>query len=232
MAFYLAAGPARVGLAMTGLGLVWLVHGATGSYGRAGLAAGALAVAEALIAPQVAGLIDRLGQTRVVPALSVAHGACVTGLVAGWPPMVLAGHSASSLAGPLYAVTSAASLLSGFLYGRRPRRLRLQTAFLALAAGCVPLLLVDTPAALAATLVLPGFAIAPILTLSAVLTETRASPELLTQAFTWLGSASAAGVATAAALGGQLVDAFGTRASFALAVAAASLAAMLATRMR
>ena len=130
-------------------------------------------------------------------------------------------HDAASLAGPLYAITSGASLLSGFVYGRRARRLRLRSAFALLAVGCVPLLLVDSPAALAVALVVPGFAIAPILTLSAVLTEARVERGMLTQAFTWLNSASAAGIAGAAALSGLLVDAFGTAASFGLAVAAA-----------
>ena len=47
-AFYLAAAPARVGIAMTVLGMVWLVHGATGSYAQAGLATGAFALTEAV----------------------------------------------------------------------------------------------------------------------------------------------------------------------------------------
>src|SRR6185503_12321448 len=46
----------RVGIAMTGLGLVWLLHARTGSYGTAGLAAAGFALAEALIGPQLARL--------------------------------------------------------------------------------------------------------------------------------------------------------------------------------
>ena len=34
-AFFLAAAAGRVGIAMTGLGLVWLLHARTGSYGTA-----------------------------------------------------------------------------------------------------------------------------------------------------------------------------------------------------
>ena len=37
---------------MTGLGLVWLVHDMTGSYGRAGLVTGAFAVTEAVERPR------------------------------------------------------------------------------------------------------------------------------------------------------------------------------------
>ena len=38
-AFFFTAAAGRVGIAMTGLGLVWLLHARTGSYGTAGLAA-------------------------------------------------------------------------------------------------------------------------------------------------------------------------------------------------
>ena len=66
--FFLAAAPARIGIAMTGLGIVWLVHGSTGSYAVAGTVTGGFAVAEALAGPQVARLIDRYGQTRMLPS--------------------------------------------------------------------------------------------------------------------------------------------------------------------
>ena len=78
-AFFFAAAAGRVGIAMTGLGLVWLLHARTGSYGTAGLAAGGFALAEALIGPQLARLIDRLGQTRVLPFCLLAHGAAIAG---------------------------------------------------------------------------------------------------------------------------------------------------------
>jgi hypothetical protein len=80
-AFFLAAAAGRVGIAMTGLGLVWLLHARTGSYGIAGLAAAGFALAEALIGPQLARLIDRFGQTRVPPLCLLAHGAAVAGVL-------------------------------------------------------------------------------------------------------------------------------------------------------
>jgi predicted MFS family arabinose efflux permease len=80
-AFFLAAAVGRVGLAMTGLGLVWLLHARTGSYGTAGLAAAGFALAEALIGPQLARLIDRFGQARVLPFCLLAHGAAIAGVL-------------------------------------------------------------------------------------------------------------------------------------------------------
>ena len=72
-AFFLTATAGRSGIAMTGLGIVWLIHAHTGSYGTAGLVAGGFAVAEAVAGPQLARLIDRYGQTRVLPAVLGAH---------------------------------------------------------------------------------------------------------------------------------------------------------------
>ena len=81
-AFFLTAAVGRVGIAMTGLGLVWLLHARTGSYGTAGLAAAGFALAEALIGPQLARLIDRFGQTRVLPLCLLAHAAAIAGVLA------------------------------------------------------------------------------------------------------------------------------------------------------
>ena len=47
-AFFLTAAVGRVGIAMTSLGIVWLVHARTGSYATAGLVTGGFAVAEAV----------------------------------------------------------------------------------------------------------------------------------------------------------------------------------------
>lgn len=85
-AFFLAAATGRVGIAMTGLGLVWLLHDRTGSYTTAGLAAAGFALAEALVGPQLARLIDRFGQTRVLPFYLLGHGAAVVGLLLSTTP--------------------------------------------------------------------------------------------------------------------------------------------------
>jgi MFS family permease len=120
--FFLAAAPARVGVAMAGLGIVWLVHGETGSFGLAGLVTGAFAVAETVVGPQSARLMDRLGQTRVLVPLLCAHAVAITALVA----LVLAGAPAVALAAaglgagatiPQFGALSAARW-SALLHGR------------------------------------------------------------------------------------------------------------------
>src|ERR1700722_4627366 len=80
-AFFLTAAVGRVGIAMTSLGIVWLVHASTGSYAAA-------------------GLIARFGQTRVLPPVLLAHAGAVATLLA----LVAAG-------GPDWLMTAGAVLV-------------------------------------------------------------------------------------------------------------------------
>ena len=72
---------ARLPISMTGLGAVLLVAGETGRYGIAGAIAGVLALSFALISPQVARLIDRLGQARVLRPAVMVFGTAGVGFV-------------------------------------------------------------------------------------------------------------------------------------------------------
>ena len=116
-AFFLAATVGRTGLAMTGLGLVWLLHARTGSYGTAGLAAAGFSVAEALIGPQLARLIDRFGQTRVLPFSLLAHGAAIACVLVSTSPaaLIIAATCAGAVVPQLGALSAArwAHLLRG-----------------------------------------------------------------------------------------------------------------------
>jgi MFS transporter len=373
--FFLTATVGRVGIAMTSLGIVWLVHGHTGSYAAAGLVTGGFAVTDALAGPQVARLIDRFGQTRVLPPTLLAHGmsvAVLLGLVLGgtpswlmmmggvlvgatlpqlgassaarWsallrksdrtaelptafaleslsnalaylagpvlvsavgasghpelgtalaaalvilgglvfaaqrrtaPPLafnaaerihaggsllrpgfaVLVGlnlaigvyfgamqvsvtaftveHAAVDTAAPIFAVSSASGLLVGWLYGLRrwhaaPRR-QLAVATTGLALGSLLLLAVTSPLGLGSVVVLTGGAVPPIIVLFSVLAESAVHRAAVTQAFTWMNSAGAAGSASAAAIAGQMVDALGAHGGFIVAVVASAAMAVLST---
>jgi MFS family permease len=367
--FFLAAAPARIGIAMTGLGIVWLVHGSTGSYAVAGTVTGGFAVAEALAGPQIGRLIDRYEQTRMLPITLLLHAAAVAllitlttthqtqwqlilaGVLAGgtlpqvgaqtsarWAhalrgrpglstafalealstgvafmvgpaligtvssltspiagsalatTLLVAGglalavqrstapppsstdrkessarllnkgflalvatnigiglffgsmqvsvtafavdNGSPSLAGPLYAITSLVSLFAGFAYGARHWSMLPSKQFVLVLTGLtistIPLLLADSPLALGLALALPGLAIAPIQTLSAVLTESEVAPTVLTQAFTWLNSGSAAGIALGAAFAGRAVDGHSAQYGFAIALLATATATAVA----
>ena len=116
-AFFLTAAAGRVGIAMTGLGLVWLLHDRTGSYATAGLAAAGFALAEALVGPQLARLVDRFGQARVLPFYLAAHGAAVVALLVSTTPAaaIVAATCAGAAVPQLGALSSArwAYLLRG-----------------------------------------------------------------------------------------------------------------------
>jgi MFS family permease len=116
-AFFFSAAVGRTGIAMTGLGLVWLLHARTGSYGTAGLAAAGFSIAEALIGPQLARLIDRFGQTRVLPFSLLAYGAAVAGVLVSTTPAasIIAATCAGAVVPQLGALSSArwAHLLRG-----------------------------------------------------------------------------------------------------------------------
>ncbi|MEV7405339.1 MFS transporter [Streptomyces sp. NPDC091267] len=121
-AFFFAAAPARLGVAMAGLGIVWLVHAETGSFGAAGLVTGSFALAETLVGPQAARLMDRFGQPRVLVPLLCGHAGAIAALVAlavtGAPtvPLMAAGLAAGATI-PQFGALSAARW-SALLHGK------------------------------------------------------------------------------------------------------------------
>lgn len=128
-------------------------------------------------------------------------------------------HHSAAAAGFLYGLMSAASLLAGLAYGRRCRhtppaaQLPLILSFLA-CASLLPLL-ANSPWQLGLALLLPGAGVAPCIIVSSTLVEWVTDRSVLTQAFTWTNSASAAAIAISAATVGRLVDGpGGTRAGF------------------
>ena len=130
-AFFLAAAVGRVGTAMTGLGLLWLLHARTGSYGTAGLAVAGFAFAEALVGPQLARLIDRFGQTRVLPCCLLAHGAAIAAVLASSTPaaQIAAATCAGAVVPQLGALSAArwAYLLRGERAGELPTAFSLES---------------------------------------------------------------------------------------------------------
>jgi MFS family permease len=71
----------RLPLAMSQMGALLLVSGSTGSYAAGGLAAGMLAVVNAVCSPAAGALADRYGQRPVVLAQSLSGGVALVALV-------------------------------------------------------------------------------------------------------------------------------------------------------
>ncbi|MEU5293255.1 MFS transporter [Streptomyces umbrinus] len=365
-AFFLPAAVGRLGIAMTGIGIVWLVHARTGSYAAAGLVTGGFAVADAVAGPQLGRLTDRFGQARVLPYALAAHAGAVALLLAGAVADLVAGvlvgatlpqlsalsaarwsallsgeraaalptafalealaNGVSYLAGPalvsvlgaaghpgtgvllaaalvvggglalaaqrrtmphltgraerrhagrallrsaflrqvalglalgvffgamqvsvaayavgrgtpdaaalLYLAANCTNLVGGWAYGAwchggSPRR-RQATAAACLTLASLPLTFLDAPLAVGATLALTGLAVPVLLILTSVLTDSSVPRAVLTQAFTWGNSASAAGSAGAAAVAGRVVDAGGAHGGFGVAAGAAAVMMVLA----
>ncbi|MFE0631363.1 MFS transporter [Streptomyces sp. NPDC058864] len=366
-AFFLPASLGRVGIAMTGLSIVWLVHSHTGTFAVAGLVSAGFAVTDALVAPQLARLVDRFGQTRVLPPALLAHALAVAFLVslvaadasdpllilggalvgasvlqlgamsaARWAALLRTGRSAElptafaleslgnavayllgptlvsalaaaghpavatvlaaslsvagglvfaaqrgsepppvadraarahagrsllrgavfvlmglnlalgiffgamqvsvtafvvehgtpSAAAPIFAVSSCSGLLAGWLYGLRRWKatppVQLLTATSVMMLGTLMLLTVRSPLGLGLVVVMTGAMVPALLVLCPVLTEATVHQAVLTQAFSWLGSAGAAGTAAAAALSGWAIDSLGPRGGFAVTATAAA----------
>lgn len=93
LSFSAAGGIARLPMSMTGIGIVLLVSAVYGSYGLAGTVAAVNVAATATCSPQVARLVDRHGQARIMrPLLAVAVSALAGLVVAATlqaPPWVL-----------------------------------------------------------------------------------------------------------------------------------------------
>ena len=99
-AFSLTGFVARLPQSMTGIGIVLLVSLTSGSFGRAGLVAGAVTIAGAVAAPLWGRVMDRAGQARVLVGTAVGYAAGVLLVVVsverGWSLVV-------TLAGALLA---------------------------------------------------------------------------------------------------------------------------------
>lgn len=89
LAFSATALVARFPIAMIGLGIVLLIEHETGSYGTAGAVSAVYVLAGALAAVVHGRLVDRFGQTRVLPVASTLNSASLALLMAavgwGWP---------------------------------------------------------------------------------------------------------------------------------------------------
>jgi MFS family permease len=80
--FAISAFVARMSISMHGIGIVLLLSATTGSYGLAGGVSAVFALVQSLASPQIARLVDRYGQARVlVPELFV-YAAGLGGLIA------------------------------------------------------------------------------------------------------------------------------------------------------
>ena len=146
------------------------------------------------------------------------------------------GEGSSSLAGVLIACQAAASFAAGAWYGSRhhaaPAASRYVRLSALLALGFVPLLFTTSIVEAVPLMALSGLALAPVTAALYSLVDELAPAGTATEAFTWMITSIAAGVAGGQAIGGLLVNGGHPHRGFAATVAAAGIGAAVAFAAR
>jgi MFS family permease len=137
---------------------------------------------------------------------------------------------AKSMSGVLIAGLALGSMASGIGWGtvhwRLPLRHRLVGVLVLLTVCSVPLLLVHDIWLMLPFVVVAGIAVSPSLISSFTLAEVLVPRAVVTEAFTWIGTALGLGVAIGASVAGKIVDVSGANTAFLVATVAAALAAV------
>lgn len=125
-----------------------------------------------------------------------------------------------SMAGVLLALMATGSLVGALFYGSREWRMPLWTQNVVgmgvLAAGITLLLVPQGTWMMALALMVPGLAVAPILTNGYNVVEHIVPRVRLTESLTWMNTFINVGLAAGSSLGGTAVDQFGYRGSLAV----------------
>ena len=178
-------------------------------------------------AASILGALESRGVVTIV-SLSACLGLGFGATEVGFPAFA-EGHGGAELGSIPLALFAAGSLVGGLVGARvtvtPARLLRLSTIVLAL--GLALPLLGWSLSSMAVLAFLAGLPIAPVVMSAYGLIDAVAKPGTAAEAFAWITTAVFAGFSVGMALGGTLIDAYGVRASFALAAAAVSAGAIL-----
>nr|WP_217361396.1 MFS transporter [Aeromicrobium stalagmiti] len=138
----------------------------------------------------------------------------------------------AGLAGLIHAVLGIGSVIAGLAVTGLPERVLYATRMAVAAIGLLvlasPLLLVDSLPSLIGVIALLGFAVAPYMISNFALAGILVPVHKVSTAMTMLAGATGIGYALGAALAGRLADVNGHTAAFAVTVAAAGLAVVIA----
>jgi MFS family permease len=135
------------------------------------------------------------------------------------------------MTGVLVAGLAIGSMISGIGWGtvhwRLPLRHRLAGVLVLLTVLSAPLMLARDIWLMAPFVVLAGLAVSPALISAFTLAEQLVPRAAVTEAFTWIGTALALGVAVGASVSGKVVDLSGANAAFSVATVAAAISAVV-----
>jgi predicted MFS family arabinose efflux permease len=142
------------------------------------------------------------------------------------------GLNAAGATGIVLAMFALGSMVGGLWFGSRhfgaPLPTQLIWTSLALVVVLSPMPFLSSVLTLSIAAGIAGTAVAPLLITLFSLTQRLVPPHLLTEGLTWSNSGLAVGFSAGAAIGGLLLDTSGPQAGFALAIAGALLAFMVA----
>ncbi len=138
----------------------------------------------------------------------------------------------AGLAGLIHAVLGIGSVTAGLAIAGLPERILYATRMLVASFGLLllslPLLLVDSIGALVGVIALLGFAVAPYMISNFALAGVLVPMHRVGTAMTLLAASTGIGYALGASVGGRLADESGHRPAFAVTIAAAAFAVLLA----
>lgn len=126
--FALAGLLARLPLPMTGIGIITLLAQLRGSYALAGAVAATFVLTYALLSPQISRLVDRHGQSRVLPVATAVSvfGMALLLAAAAWQAPTGTLFAGAVLAGCMPSMSAMVRARWAALYRGQPR---LQTAY-------------------------------------------------------------------------------------------------------
>jgi len=126
--FALAGLLARLPLPMTGIGIITLLAQLRGSYALAGAVAATFVLTYALLSPQISRLVDRHGQSRVLPVATAVSvfGMALLLVAAAWQAPTGTLFAGAVLAGCMPSMSAMVRARWAALYRGQPR---LQTAY-------------------------------------------------------------------------------------------------------
>lgn len=165
--------------------------------------------------------LDPRGESVIrIKGIQVLAGALLfTGIIFGAVEIVLVAFAQHlgqpNAAGVMAAIFALGSLLGAVGYGavqwKAPVDRRLKIAIWWIALGSIPILLVNSVPQMAIAVFVTGVAISPSMIAANTLIEHVAPPKKLTEAFSWIGSAIATGMAFGSIIAGVMLDEFGVR---------------------
>jgi len=172
------------------------------------------------------GSIIRSGEIRLLMLLMTAMG-IIVGVVDVVSVAFAQQQGQPAAASIVLSVYAIGSCLAGLAFGALRSKVPLPRLFLyggvATAVTTLPLLLATNIFGLALAVFVAGLFFAPTLIVAMALVERIVPPAKLTEGLTWLVTGLSIGVAIGAASSGWLVDAFGARSGFWVAIAAGAV---------